>query len=135
MSRVGAKLDERIESQIKTVYATAELDESGVWQDTNNNSDFDIDIWVKNIGVSRIIGVDQTDIFFGVTGDFARIPHTTDASGGYPRWSYTLENGTEWTSSVTVKLTILYDSSISSDEYFVKVITPAGASDQHYFSF
>ncbi len=135
LSRVGAKLDERIESQIKAVYATAELDESGVWQDVNSNSDFDVDIWVKNIGVSRILGVDQTDIFFGVNGDFERVPHTSDAGGTYPRWSHSLENGTDWTPSVTVKITILYDSSLTSDEYFVKVISPAGASDEHYFSF
>ena len=135
ITRSAAKLDDRIESQIKTVYATAELDEDAVWQDAGTIGKFDIDFWVKNIGSSRIIGVDQTDIFFGVNGDFARIPYTTDAGGGYPQWSYSLENGTDWTNSVTVKFTILYSSSQSSDEYFVKVIAPNGAYDDHYFSF
>ena len=135
ITRVAAKLDDRIESQIKTIYATAELDENKVWQDSGTIGKFDVDFWVKNIGSSRIIGIDQTDIFFGVNGDFARIPYTIDAGGTYPQWSYILENGTDWTNSVTVKFTILYSSSLSSDEYFVKIISPNGAYDNHYFSF
>ena len=135
LTRVATKLDDRIESQIKIVYATAELDENGIWQDAGTIGDFDVDFWVKNVGVSRIVGIDQTDVFFGIEGNFARIPYVTDAGGGYPRWSYTLENGTDWINSVTANVTILYDSSISSDEYFLKVIAPNGAYDDHYFSF
>lgn len=135
LTRVASKLDDRIESQIKIVYATAELDENGVWQDGGTIGDFDVDFWIKNVGVSRLIGIDQSDVFFGVTGDFERVPHVTDAGGAYPRWSYTLVNGTDWTNSVTANFTILYDSSITSDEYFLKVIAPNGAYDDHYFSF
>lgn len=135
LTRVATKLDDRIESQIKVVYATAELDEDGVWQDGGTAGKFDIDFWVKNIGVSRILGIDQSDVFFGVEGDFARIPHATYASGSYPQWSYTIENGDDWTSSVTLNFTVLYSSSLSSDEYFLKVIAPNGAYDDHYFSF
>jgi archaellum component FlaG (FlaF/FlaG flagellin family) len=94
LTRVATKLDERIESQIKVVYATAELDENGVWQDKGTIGKFDVNLWVKNVGASRIIGIDSTDIFYGVEGNFARIPYTTDAGGGYPQWSYSLENGT-----------------------------------------
>ena len=68
-------------------------------------------------------------------GDFARIPYTTDAGGSYPQWSYSLANGTEWTNSVTANFTILYNASQTSDEYFLKVIAPTGAYDDHYFSF
>ena len=135
LTRVAAKLDDRIESQIKVVYATAELDENGTWQDAGTVGKFDVDLWVKNIGVSRIIGIDQSDVFFGVEGDFARIPYVTDAAGGYPQWSYTIENGTEWKNSVTLNVTVLYSSSLTSDEYFLKVIAPNGAYDDHYFSF
>jgi hypothetical protein len=135
LTRVATKLDDRIESQIKVVYATAELDENEVWQDGGTAGKFDVDFWVKNVGVSRIVGVDQSDVFFGIEGDFARIPYVTDAGGGYPQWSYTLENGTEWTSSVTLNFTVLYESSLSTDEYFLKVIAPNGAYDDHYFSF
>jgi hypothetical protein len=37
--------------------------------------------------------------------------------------------------SVTVNFTILYSASQASDEYFLKVIAPTGAYDDHYFSF
>lgn len=135
LTRVATKLDDRIESQVKVVYATAELDEDGVWQDGGTIGRFDVDFWAKNIGASRILGVEQSDIFFGVEGDFERIPHATDAGGTYPQWSYSIENGTEWTNSVTVNFTILYEASLSSDEYFLKLITPNGAYDDHHFSF
>lgn len=135
LTRMAAKLDERIESQVKIVYATGELDSSGTWQDVDSDAYFDVTFWVKNIGVSRIIGIEETDIFYGTAGDFARIPHTTDAGGAYPQWSYSIENGDDWTSSVTVKFWIHYQSAEASDEYFVKVITPNGSYDELYFSY
>lgn len=135
LTRVATKLDDRIESQIKIVYATAELDENGTWQDGGTPSYFDVDFWAKNIGASRIVGIDQADVFFGVEGDFERIPHVGDAGGSYPQWSYSIENGTVWTNSVTVNFTILYSASLASDEYYLKLIAPNGAYDDHYFSF
>ena len=135
LTRMSTKLDDRIESQVKTVYATAELDENAVWQDAGTIGKFDVDFWVKNVGASRLLAIDQSDVFFGVEGDFERIPYTTDAGGGYPQWSYSRENGTDWVNSVTVNFTILYSASLSSDEYFLKFIAPNGAYDDHYFSF
>lgn len=135
ITRMAAKLDERIESQVKIVYATGELDDAGTWQDVDSDSYFDVTFWVKNIGVSRIIGIEETDIFYGIAGDFARIPHSTDAGGTYPQWSYSIENGDDWTSSVTVKFWIHYQSAEASDEYLVKVITPNGSYDELYFSY
>ena len=135
LTRIATKLDERIESQIKVVYATAELDSSGTWQDNDSDSRFDVDVWVKNVGASRIVGIDESDVFFGTDGDFTRIPYSTDAGGAYPQWDYSVENGTEWLSTVTLKLSIEYTATKSSDEYFVKVIAPTGAYDDLYFSF
>lgn len=133
--RVAAKLDERIESQIKVLYATAELDKNGVWQDRDSDGKFDVTFWVKNVGSARLIGIDQSDIFYGKTGDFARIPHSSDASGLYPQWAYSIENGSDWTDAVTVKFSIHYSASQASDQYFVKVIVPTGAYDELYFSY
>ena len=62
LTRVATKLDDRIESQVKVIYATAELDEDGVWQDGGTAGKFDVDFWVKNIGVSRIISGSMADI-------------------------------------------------------------------------
>ena len=133
--RMADRLDDRIASQVKVVYATGELDENATWQDVDSDSRFDVTFWVKNVGAARIIGIDATDIFFGVEGDFARIPYTTHAGGAFPQWDYTLENGTDWTNAVTVRFSIHYDATKTSDEYFVKIIAPTGAYDDHYFSF
>ena len=133
--RVADKMDQRIESQIKVVYATGELDENQVWQDTDQDSEFDVSFWVKNVGSVRIIGIEATDIFFGTDGDFARIPHINDAGTSYPRWQYATVNGDKWINATTIRFDIHYQASKPSDEYFVKVIVPTGAFDEHYFSF
>lgn len=135
LTRVASNLDNRIESQVKIVYATSELDANGVWQDGGTIGKFDVNFWAKNIGASRIDGIDQSDVFFGTQGNFQRIPYVAYAGGTYPQWSYTIENGTDWTNSVTVDFTILFGASLSSDEYFIKLITPNGAYDDYNFSF
>ena len=135
ITRSSARVDDRIETQVSIVYGTAELDSNGAWQDTDSDSYFDVWVWVKDVGASRIIGIDQTDVFFGVTGNFIRVPHVNDAGGAYPSWSYTVENGTEWENSVTIKITIHYEAAKASDTYEVKVVVPPGAYDDHFFSF
>ena len=133
--RVAQSVDDRIQTQISVVYAASELDENGAWQDTDSDTYFDVWVWVKNVGASRILGVDQTDIFFGTEGNFARIPHTNDAGGTYPQWSHTIENGTEWSTTATTKFTLHYSTTLATDTYTVKVVTPQGAFDSHFFSF
>jgi hypothetical protein len=135
--RASQKLDERIETQISVVYATAERDSSGTWVDLDSDTYFDVTVWVKNVGASRILGADQADVFFGKAGDFVRVPHADDAGAGYPQWSYTLENGSEWESTVTAKISIHYESGSApaADTYVVKIITPSGAYAEQYFSF
>ena len=133
--RISERLEERIATQISIVYAAAELDANGTWQDTDGDGYFDIMVWVKNVGSQRIVGIDQMDVFLGKTGSYERIPYVDDAGGTYPNWSYSLENGTQWTSTVTLKITIHYSAALASDTYLVKVTTPSGAYDEHYFSF
>ena len=135
ITRSSARVDDRIETQVSIVYGTAEPDSNGAWQDTDGDSYFDVWVWVKNVGASRIIGIDQTDVFFGVTGDFSRVPHVNHAGGAYPSWSYTVENGTDWVNSVTIKITIHYQAALASDTYEVKVVVPPGTYDDHFFRF
>ena len=133
--RIAERVDDRIQTQVSIVYAAAELDENGIWQDTDSDTYFDVWIWVKNVGSSRILGVDQTDVFFGTEGDFERVPHSTDAGASYPQWTYVIENGSEWNNTATVKLTLHYSTTLASDTYTLKVVTPSGAYDSHFFSF
>ena len=135
ISQMTQKVNSRQDTQVSVVYATAELDSNGDWQDGNSNGKFDVFVWVKNVGVNRIIGVDHSDIFIGTDGGVARIPYTADADGVYPQWSYSLENGAEWSSTVTAKIAISYSSPQASGTYYVKVLTPSGAYDESSFSF
>ena len=133
--RIAQTVDDRIQTQISVVYGAAELDENAAWQDTDSDTYFDVWLWVKNVGAARILGADQTDIFFGTEGNFERVPHANDAGGGYPQWTYAIENGTEWTSTTTAKITIHYSTTLASDTYTAKVVTPSGAYDSYFFSF
>lgn len=131
---ITTKVDDRIKSQVSIVHAVGELTANGTWQDSNSDGDFDVFVWVKNVGDSRILGIDQSDVFFGQEGNFSRIPY-----GGvdYPRWEYQIENNnTEWGPAATLKVNIIYSSAsyLSPGTYLIKVITPNGVGDEDYFS-
>ena len=122
MVSMADKIDDRMKSRINIVHAANSADRQTVY------------IWVKNVGSSRIVSIEESDVFFGQEDDFARIPHEGDAGGSYPRWAYTLENDTEWLAGVTVKITISYDADPGAGTYFVKVIIPNGILDEYFFS-
>ncbi|MEE8471342.1 MAG: hypothetical protein V3S51_08435 [Dehalococcoidia bacterium] len=132
----SARLNERLRSQIEIIHATGELNSGGSFSDTDSDGDFDVFIWVKNVGSETIDAINYSDVF--ITGNetvWAWIPYTDDAGSTYPQWSYSIENGTRWTKSTTLKIEINYDSSpLASGEYDVKVLIPNGISDDYYFS-
>lgn len=137
VSSASARMNERIRSQIEIIHATGELDGNGTWQDTNSDGNFDVFLWVKNVGSQTIDCVESSDVF--ITGDqtvWAWIPHTNYAGGAYPHWDYDIENGTLWSQTTTLKIEISYNSGShpSSGEYDVKVLIPNGVSDDYYFS-
>ena len=122
MTSMADKIDERMKSRISIVHAANSSDRQTVY------------LWVKNVGSTRIVAIDESDVFFGPSDNFSRIPYVDDAGGGYPRWEYTLENDTEWLTSATLKVTITYSVSPGAGTYFAKVIIPIGISDEYYFS-
>jgi len=140
---VASKVDDRIKTQIRIVHITGELDENQDWQDTNSDGDFDVFLWVKNVGASRLVSIGEMDVFFGTEGDFSRISYVDDAAGSFPRWAYQIENDTEWKPTATLKITI-HDTapctpapcaaSSKSDTYFVKVAASNGIDDEDFFS-
>ena len=87
-------------------------------------------VWVKNVGSARILGVDSSDLFFGPQGNFARLPYGV----GSPSWQYAVENGTEWSQTATIRITITGYSPLDPGRYFVKLVLPNGISDESYFS-
>jgi hypothetical protein len=131
---VRGRMDERIKSQIAIIHSSGELDQSATWQDTNGNGDFDVFVWVKNIGALRISAVERIDVFFGPEGNFARIPHSDEAMGAYPSWDWNIENDSEWNQTATIRITISYSSTLPAGRYFIKVVLPNGIADTVYFS-
>ncbi|MCC9077388.1 hypothetical protein FKZ61_014880 [Litorilinea aerophila] len=128
------RIDDRLKSQVEIIHATGELDKDGAWQDINGNGTFDIFVWVKNVGATRIIAVQRMDLFLGPEGNFIRIPYKDDAGGSYPYWEWQVENDTAWNPTATLKITVRYGSLLSSGRYFVKLTLPNGLSDSFFFS-
>ena len=133
------KVDERLKSDIEIVHAIGELNASGAFADTNSNGRFEIFVWVKNVGSSRITSISESDTFFGQVGNFPRISHEVDLEGGqYPRWFYAVEgtsDDTEWNPRETMKITIDFNTDTqSAGTYDIKFIIPNGVSDEFFFS-
>ncbi len=122
MTSMADTVDDRMKSRINIVHAANTSDRRTVY------------IWVKNVGSTRIVAIEETDVFFGQTTSFNRIPYTTDAGGGNPQWTYNIETGTEWGNSATIKITISYSSDPGAGTYYAKVIIPNGISDEYLFS-
>jgi len=98
----------------------------------NDNSTV-IDAWVKNVGTSDISGIENSDIFFGPSGSFSRIPYG-DENSPLPYWGYDIEGtGSMWRPSATNKISIHLESSPTPDTYLLKVIIPNGIFDETVF--
>jgi len=122
MVSMAEQVDERMKSRINIVHAANSANRTSVY------------LWVKNVGTQRIVGVDESDLFFGQQDDFERVPYTGDAGTNYPQWDYSLENDTEWRTSATLKITITYSSDPGAGTYYSKFIIPNGIYDEYYFS-
>ena len=113
-----SRIDDRIKSNIEIIQVSDE--------------NADVYVWVKNVGTSNIGAIDTSDIFFGLEGNFARIPYS-ETPITKPYWNYTLENDSKWVPTATLKITIYLDSA-PSGTYFVKVVIHNGISDEQLFS-
>jgi len=122
MVSMAEQVDERMKSRINIVHAANSADRKTVY------------LWVKNVGTQRIVSIDESDLFFGQSDNFTRIPYVDDAGGSYPQWSYGIENDTQWQTSATANITIIYDADPGSGTYLIKFIIPNGISDEYYFS-
>ncbi len=116
------KIDDRMKSRIDIVHATGSADRKTVY------------IWIKNVGSTRIPAIKDSDVFLGPEGNFVRIPHESNAGESYPRWSFDIENDTEWGIGATVKITVSFDTASGAGTFFVKVVIPNGIAAEYYFS-
>jgi flagellar protein FlaG len=135
LSSISASMNERIKTQVKIIHATGELNSSGNWVDTNSDGDFDVLVWIKNIGTEPVDDIGRCDVFLsGSNTIWTWIPYVDYAAGSYPRWSYVIENGTEWATATTLMIKIHYSSPLTSGQYNIKVMAPNGVSDEYDFS-
>ena len=139
VSAASARVENRLKTDIEVIHAVAELDSGGSFQDTNGNGKFDFIVWVKNVGDTEIDAEAESDVFLGPPGSFTRIPHESDVeSTVFPRWSFSVENGTLWGPRATLRITVTYDSPPdappAAGNYDVKVIISNGISDEIFFS-
>jgi len=105
-------------TRIKIVYAT-------------NVTDKKVKVWVKNIGDTRIKEdlLDRTDIFFGKIGNFTRLNHS--------QCIFTILNGDSdpyWEKGETIEITINLNNSLTSGDYYIRIILYNGVKDEFYFS-
>jgi hypothetical protein len=117
----SALLGERIETSIDIIAETNDTSQAY--------------IWVKNIGASSITQIDSSDIFFGKTNDFQRIPYSATLSLT-PSWNYAIENDDsdgKWDGGETVNITIV-TSGITTGDYYVKMILYNGISAEDTYS-
>jgi archaellum component FlaF (FlaF/FlaG flagellin family) len=122
MVSMTEKIDDRMKSRIDVVHVAAAADRQTVY------------IWVKNVGSTRIVAIEESDLFLGPEGNFVRVQHESYAGSSYPRWSYDIENDTEWGIGATIKITVSYDADPGAGTYFLKVVIPNGIAAEYYFS-
>ncbi len=127
ITSMAARAEDQMRSQISIIHAAGELDADQNWTDSNGSATFDVFAWVKNLGTTRILGLERIDVFFGPEGNFTRIPYGSDS--GSPYWTYQIENDTQMTPSATVRLTITYGSPLPAGRYFLRVTLPNGVTD------
>jgi hypothetical protein len=132
IANLASRADDRMRTQIEIIHVAAELNSSGNWQEANPNGDFEVFVWVKNIGGTRITGLEQVDVFFGPEGNFARIPMRASELDPRPNWTWQIENASEWTPTATMRLTLHFGGSALTSGHFIRVTLPNGISDYDY---
>jgi hypothetical protein len=102
---------DRIRTDIEVVHVAS---------DTSPGGEDQIIVWVKNVGPNKILSIESSDIFLNMPSTVKQLSHGSSSGAEY--WDYTIENGTEWTRGVTIKMTAhLANGSVTSGTYSVSV--------------
>ena len=124
LSAANASAADRIRTDIEIIHVAA---------DTSSGTEDQVLVWVKNIGSQKIKPVESSDIFLITSSTVKRLSHGSSSGAEY--WDYTVENGTDWTQGVTIKITLhLADGSVTSGAYTVSVAAHNAVSATKDFS-
>ena len=117
INSAAQQASDRMESRIKVIQGSG--------------SGNQVNVWVKNIGLTTIANIPQCDVFFGPPGLSTRVPYSETA---VPGWSYVIPGGqTSWSQTVTVGITIRLTTQLAAGNYLVNVVLPNGISDEITF--
>ena len=116
----NSEASDRIKTDLEIIFSTG---------DTSTN---EIVFWAKNVGTNPIKPIDVSDIFLTTPTTALRVPYTGSAAAD-PRWDYLIENGTEWTKTVTIKVTLHMDT-LSTGLHSITMISYNSVSDTEEFS-
>ena len=124
LSAANASAADRIRTDIEIVHVASDADVV---------SEDQILVWVKNIGHNKIPLIESSDIFLTTPTTVKRLSHGSSSGAEY--WDYVVENGTDWTQAVTVKMTLhLADDSVTAGSYSVSVAVYNAVSAAKDFS-
>ena len=124
LTAANASAADRIRTDIEIVHVAS---------DAGVASEDQILVWVKNIGPKKIPLIEASDIFLTTPTTIKRLSHGSGSGAEY--WDYVVENGTDWTQAVTVKMTLhLTDDSVTSGSYTVSVAVYNSVSAAKDFS-
>ncbi len=116
-------IEDRISTQVEIIHAGG--------QDAATTAD----VWIKNVGASTIGAPEQSDLFFGPEGGFARVPYGTTDTCAAPCWYYSFENDTSWRPTATMHVVIKLTTPLATGTiYYVKIVAASGATDSKYFT-
>ncbi len=90
------------------------LDVVEVWGEPGGTQ---VEAWVKNVGGSRIISVERSDVFFGPSGALQGLPYGGSGCTA-PCWSYEFENDVEWNPRATLHVTLQLASPLAMGTHY-----------------
>ena len=118
----NAAASDRVRTDIEVVHVAT---------DTSPGGEDQIIVWVKNIGPNTIDSIESSDVFLTTPTEVKRISY----GSGSEYWDYELENGTDWSQAVTVKMTLhLANASVTSGVYNINVAVYNAVSSSKDFS-
>jgi hypothetical protein len=116
---------DRIRTDIEVVHVAS---------DTSAPGEDQIIVWVKNVGPNKIAPIESSDIFLNLPSTIKHLSYGSSSGAEY--WDYTIEDGTEWTQGVTVRMTAhLANGSVTSGTYSVSISVYNAVSASKDFSF
>ena len=91
-----------------------------------------VHVWIKNVGSSEVLAINQSDLFYQTETTFDRLAYNDTPTAS--TWRYDVEGGGTWKPHSTVHVIITLASAPASGDYLVRFVTNNGVSDEESYS-